>query len=265
MNALRHFVAAIAFALAGFVTPAWSSSYSVDQSDLWWIPAESGWGIQLVQRNSTIFATMFVYDPSGAATWYVATMNANSASWNGDLYATRGPWFGTVPFNPGSVEVRKVGTMTWSPSGVNAGTLSYTVDGTLVTKSLQREFIAVDDFSGNYAGGLHQENTGCSDPTRNSATEVPAVVVIIQTGSSIDVGIGDINFNICQYSGTLSQAGQMGSIAGTFTCSDAEHGSFSISELQVNPLGITGRYAANASVSHCAETGWFGAARLTTF
>ena len=265
MKVLRQFVAAIVLALAGFVSPAWSSSYSADQSDLWWIPSESGWGIQLVQRNSTIFATMFVYDASGAATWYTATMGANGLNWSGDLYATRGPWFGTVPFDPASVALIKIGTMSWSPSGINAGTLTYTVDGTQVIKSLQREFIAVDDYSGNYGGSLHQENTGCSDPTRNAITEVPAVVVISQTASSIDLATGDINFNICEYTGTLSQNGQMGAIAGTFTCSDSEHGSFSVSELQVNPLGITGRFTANAALSGCAETGWFGAGRVTTF
>ena len=265
MKVIRNVVAAMTFALAGLISPAWSASYSADQSDLWWIPGESGWGIQFVQRNSTIFATMFVYDPSGAPTWYVATMSANGVTWTGDLYATRGPWFGAVPFDPNSVAVRKVGVMTWSPSGINAGQLSYAVDGTQVAKSLQREFIAIDDYSGKYGGGLHQANTGCSDPAQNGTTEFPAVVVISQNGNAIDVATGDINFNICEYTGTLSQDGQMASIVGTFTCSSGDHGGFSMSELQVNPLGITGRFAANASLSRCAQTGWFAGGRLTTF
>lgn len=265
MRAIRCLFAAIVFATAGFFSPAWSASYSVDQSDMWWTQGESGWGIQFVQRNSTIFATMFVYDPSGAATWYVATMSANGMTWTGDLYATRGPWFGTVAFNPADVAVTRVGTMSWSPSGVNAGTLNYTVDGTPVSKSLQRFFIAVDDYNGNYVGSLHQVNTGCSDPTQNGTTEVSAVVVIIQTGSSIDVGTGDINFNICEYRGSLAQDGQMGSIVGTFNCSSGDQGNFNMSELQVNPIGITGRFTANGSPSGCAVTGWFGGGRVTTF
>jgi hypothetical protein len=36
---------------------------SIDQSDLWWNPAESGWGIQFVHTGSAIFATMYVYGP----------------------------------------------------------------------------------------------------------------------------------------------------------------------------------------------------------
>jgi hypothetical protein len=77
MKALRHLFAAIAVVAVGLSFPAQGASYSTDQSDLWWIPSESGWGIQFVQRNSTIFATMFVYDPSGAPTWYTAAMNAH--------------------------------------------------------------------------------------------------------------------------------------------------------------------------------------------
>jgi hypothetical protein len=149
--------------------------------------------------------------------------------------------------------------------GVNAGTLTYTVNGTLVSKSLQREFIAVDDFNGTYFGNLHQANTGCSSAILNGTTDLPAVVLMTQVGSSIDVGIGDINFNVCEYTGTLSQDGQMGSIVGTFTCADGDKGTFAMSELQVNPIGITGRFTAHATPSGCTTTGWFGAGRGTTF
>jgi hypothetical protein len=49
---------------------------TTDQSDLRWIPTESGWGIQLVQQELTIFATMmFVYGPNGQPTWYSATLD----------------------------------------------------------------------------------------------------------------------------------------------------------------------------------------------
>ena len=93
-----------------------SASFSTDQSDLWWVDppgSENGWGLQLVQRDSTIFATIFVYAPSGNPTWYVSTMMPIGAplQWSGDLYATMGPWLGTVPYDPASVTVRKVGTM----------------------------------------------------------------------------------------------------------------------------------------------------------
>src|SRR5215831_2136575 len=234
MKGIRSLIAAIVLATC-FSAPAWSASYSTDQSDLWWIPNESGWGIQLVQRNSTIFATMFVYDAAGNPTWYVATMNASNLTWTGDLYATKGPWFGTVPFDPKAVNATKVGTMTWVSSDVNAGTLTYTVNGTEVTKQLQREFIAVADFAGPFAGNLHRVNTGCADPTQNGTTDIPGVAVIEPDGSSIAIGLADLNLNACGYTGRLSQAGQMASADGNVHCLDSNNGSFSISELQVNP------------------------------
>jgi hypothetical protein len=265
MKRIRSLLAAIAFATAGFYSPAWSSSYSTDFSDLWWIPSESGWGIQFVQRNSTIFATMFVYDPAGAATWYVTAMDANGLTWTGDLYAAHGPWFGALPFDPKTVQGTKVGTMSWAPSGISTGTLTYTVNGDAVSKSLQRESIAVDCFCGIYIGNIHQVNTECSNPALNVTTDTPAAIVVTQVGSLTTFASEDANKNLCTYPGTLSQAGQMGTIVGNFSCADGSQGAFDIAELQVNISGITGRFVAQATPSGCKQTGWFGAGRTTTF
>ena len=32
-----------------------------DITDLWWNPAESGWGMNVIQQGDTSFVTMFVY------------------------------------------------------------------------------------------------------------------------------------------------------------------------------------------------------------
>ena len=45
------------------------SSFSTDMSDLWWIPSESGWGMQLVQQGSLIFATLYIYSSNGQPVW----------------------------------------------------------------------------------------------------------------------------------------------------------------------------------------------------
>ena len=83
-----------AFALS-YGSPA--TSKTTDQSDIWWVHTESGWGIQFVQNDNTIFATLFVYGPDGQPTWYSATLGyQGSLTWSGTLYKTTGPWFGTV-------------------------------------------------------------------------------------------------------------------------------------------------------------------------
>lgn len=48
MCALRLLLASSLFAVSLLANPASATSFSTDQSDLWYIPAESGWGIQLV-------------------------------------------------------------------------------------------------------------------------------------------------------------------------------------------------------------------------
>jgi hypothetical protein len=66
---------------------------------------------------------------------------------------------------------------------------------------------------------------------------------------------------MCNYSGTLSQAGQMGSISGAYSCNTGDSGSFNMFELQVNISGITGRFAQTSDLTACVSNGWFGAMR----
>lgn len=97
MKTIRIALALSFFALSSAFSPLFAASFSTDQSDLWWNPNESGWGIQLVQRGSVIFATMFVYDSLSVPHWYSATLNSLSGlTWSGNLIATTGPFYGTV-------------------------------------------------------------------------------------------------------------------------------------------------------------------------
>jgi hypothetical protein len=106
-------VAAIAIAIAMSTHSERAvADKTTDASDLWWIPTESGWGIQLVQQETTIFATMFVYGPNKQPTWYVGLLSRDTPTtftWTGTLYATTGPWFGTVPFDPATTTAVPVG------------------------------------------------------------------------------------------------------------------------------------------------------------
>jgi hypothetical protein len=267
METIRCLFASLLFAIASLSSPAWSTSFTTDQSDLWYIPAESGWGIQFVQRGSVIFATMFVYDQFNIPIWYVATMNsAGGFTWTGDLLLTSGPWFGTVPFNSNAVTFRKVGTMTWVATTVTGGTLSYAVDGVPVTKNIVRQLLVLDDFSGHYGGGLHQTASGCSNPAFNGTIESIGVLNITQNGAAITLQSFPTSGGSCSFPGTLSQAGQMGAVTGSYTCSDGEFGMFHLFEMQVNITGLTGRFSsASSNPPGCQGTGWFGGLRVTTF
>jgi hypothetical protein len=272
MTALRRAACILLAAASLLALPATAASYSTDQSDLWWADppgSENGWGFQLVQRNSTIFATMFVYAPTGAPTWYVATMAPTppgSFIWSGDLYTTTGPWFGAVPYNPLLFTFRKVGTMTWTPATVTTGTLSYTVDGVSVIKSVTRQTLVNENYSGHFGGGIHETDTGCANPAYNGTIEDIGVLNIVQNGMAITMTSLPITGGSCAYSGTLAQFGQMGDVVGIFSCSSGSYGSFHIFEFQVTPYSVIGRFTASATVpAGCQATGWFGGLRVTTF
>jgi hypothetical protein len=85
-------------AAASYGREARATTFTTDESDLWWNPNESGWGLQVVQTGSVIFVTMFVYDQNNNPLWYTATCTyQGNHVWSGDLYQTSGPWFGAVP------------------------------------------------------------------------------------------------------------------------------------------------------------------------
>lgn len=245
-----------------------STLFTADQSDLWFIPTESGWGMQLVQRGTVIFATLFVYGQSEAPSWYVATMNYTSnLTWTGDLYATTGPYFGTVPFDPANVIPTKVGTMTWAAQGVETGTLTYVVNGTTVVKNVIRQTLVNEDFSGHYAGGLHDVVTGCPNAAANGTFDLGGVLDVTQNGTTIEIQNVGANGVTCTYAGTLTQAGQMGAIpGGEFLCTDGSSGAVSFDEMQVNRSGISGTLTATYGIpAGCQSSGWFGGFRGTTF
>jgi alpha-tubulin suppressor-like RCC1 family protein len=111
----------------------------VDYTDLWWNPNESGWGIAVSQQANVMFLTWFVYDAGGEPVWYVASACAVSGNGcSGPLYRTTGPAFGPS-FDPTSVHVSTVGTVSLAFTDPNNGTLTYTVNGTSGTKSITRQ------------------------------------------------------------------------------------------------------------------------------
>jgi hypothetical protein len=271
MKTVRLLFVFLIVLLSTFAGRAGAASYSTDTSDLWWAaPAgsESGWGIQFVQRSATIFATMFVYGPDGNPTWYVATMSPTGGEfiWSGDLYATTGPWFATVPFDPKLVSRRKVGTMTFAPTTITDATLSYTVDGAVVTKSITREALVNENYNGHYGGVVHESVVNCTDATQNGTFETSGVLNILQSDASITLEHLPASGPSCTYTGSLFQSGQMGDIQGNYRCSDGGAGIFRVVELQVTEVGVSGRFAVAATLpTGCQGLGRFGGIRVDTF
>jgi len=240
------------------------TAFSPDQSDLWWNPAESGWGIQFVDRATIIFATMFVYDPNGTATWYTATMPATSTqSWTGDLYlVTKGTWFGNPVFTAVTpANVRKVGTMTWNASSVTAGVLTYTVDGVHVTKNLVRQFIAFDDYSGTFLGAFHETLTNCTNPAKNGTFEDFATITVTQAGQNVGLTfVPQSAGGGCAASGTLTQDGRVGTVTSPTSCGGGP-GSIVLSSVVVGLNSLIAHFESTDAANGCKTSGNFAGVR----
>ncbi|MBX3714754.1 MAG: choice-of-anchor J domain-containing protein [Burkholderiales bacterium] len=120
------------------VTAGTSANYTA----LWWNPNESGWGVNLNHQGDIVFGTLFTYDASGVPLWLVLPAGnlQSGTTYSGELYRTTGPAFNANPFTPiGPGNLTVVGSMTVTFSGSNSATLTYTYNGTQVTKSIQRQ------------------------------------------------------------------------------------------------------------------------------
>ena len=119
---------------------------ATNYQDLWWATggAESGWGVNLIQQGTTIFATWFTYDINHNPVWYSGQASlVGPGRYSGSLLRTTGPPFSAAPFNPSQVGRTTVGTVTFIFTDGNAGTFAYQVnDGANVatqTKAITRE------------------------------------------------------------------------------------------------------------------------------
>jgi subtilisin family serine protease len=118
--------------------------FAVDYTDIWWNPAESGWGVALTQDRGMIFVAWFSYDSKGDPTWYAASacpLASTSTSNNGcsgDIYQLKGVSSLTDIWNASNKVVTKVGSVNLSFSDANNGVMSYTLDGVVGTRNITR-------------------------------------------------------------------------------------------------------------------------------
>ena len=113
-----------------------------DYSDLWWNPAESGWGFNVIQHGTTassvLFCVMFTYIAPEVPMWYVVPGGTwtSSTTFTGSIYRVTGspP---NLAFKGG--DVTSVGTMTILFTSQSTANLTFTVNGVTVTKAIQRQ------------------------------------------------------------------------------------------------------------------------------
>ena len=233
------FLAAVAASLGNEVS-------ATNFSDQWWVPAESGWGAAVLQQSDILFIDVMVYGADGKPTWFVvaAPLQTNPRPGHtvfaGDLYSATGPYYG-AGFPPHSVALRKVGTLTFDATAADAATMSYTVDGTPVVKSITRQTWRYQNISGSYYGGWNADRSNCiQGPANQTHFDEPVAITVVQNAdNTVNVTLRFVDGVSESFSGTYTQSGHLGRIEGVY----AENmGVISLSEIEITSSGIGGQF-----------------------
>ncbi len=242
-----------ALALACTITPA----VAVDWTDLLWNPQESGWGVNFVQADNFIFATFFVYGLALQPTWYTGemTIDANGI-WSGPLYATTGAYFGG-PWIPGQRTTTRVGTVTFTPNSVTGGTLTYNVDGVVVTKQVTRQTLKTIALGGQYFGGFVVDIYNCTNPLNNQTVRFYGELKATQTAGGVLQLDFDTGTATCTMVGNYTQNGSLFRISNAaYTCSNGLATTAVVTQVKATNQGLEGQWVAGVSAG-CTEGGYF--------
>ncbi|MEP7275865.1 MAG: hypothetical protein ABI812_05875 [Betaproteobacteria bacterium] len=242
-------------------------AHAADYTDLWFVPSESGWGVNVVQSDNFMFLTFFIYGADNKPTWLTAqlTLDAQGA-YSGGLYATSGTYY-AKPWNTGdAIPAQQVGSAQFKPGAANSAqaTLTYVVNGVgTVIKAIERQSLTAINIAGAYVGGLAGVQSGCS----NSGSYKPTYdLAVAQTAA----GIATLTFTFptyaCTLKGTLVPTGRQYRIdQAEYRCAQGNttvvSAKANVSELKATAQGIEGRWVAPVN-GGCTETAYFSAVLL---
>jgi hypothetical protein len=267
-SSTRRVAASAAFLGAAFSASA--TSTGVDYSDIWWAgQSESGWGINLMEQGTTIFATMFVYGSDSTPRWYTATIDSGgSNTFTGNMYSTTGSYWGG-PFNAGNTVATQVGTMTVNFSSGYAGSLSYTINGVTVNKNIVRQTFKNNNMGGTYMGGLAATGSNCHNGVTDGASFMNGSLQVSQSSQNLSMVVtfynDSGNLTNCQFSGVLTAQGALGQVSGgSYSCvasvngvnTATNAGSFNLDNMTMTQNGFESIF--NGSDQFCSYSGWFG-------
>jgi hypothetical protein len=210
-----------------------------------------------------------VYGNDNQPHWYVAsavrTVGASQTQFTGALYSTVGnpP---TVPWSPSAHSFTQVGNITFNFQSIGTGTMTYTLNNTPVTKSIQRQTWASQVLTGNYIGGLTAQATNCTGGVANGPILIVDELTVdhrspFSPSFRVDFTNSVGQRGVCIFSGNYTQEGRLGRSSGTYSCqidntTNAPFGSYTMTEIEASMNGITARFTGNSQ--NCAWNGFFG-------
>lgn len=197
---------------------------AAEYTDVYYDPAEDGWGVFLVQSETTQFLAFFIYGSDGKPTWYVAILAQDATGkFTGDLFAPTGTYFA----NPwqGKINGPSAGTATFTPTDAYHATLSYTVNGVgTITKAVQRQTLAPYMLAGNYSGSGSGGITSCpnpgqDEPSYRSRFGLTVTQVADQSATLVFTFVDQAHAGlVCTLTGPMTHLGRLYQLIGQSSC-----------------------------------------------
>jgi hypothetical protein len=199
--------------------------YAYDYTDVYYNPSESGWGVFLVQSDSTQFIAFFIYDATNKPVWYSATLTLQpSGAYTGALVATTGSYFAGA-WNPSQLTVNAAaGTVSFAPINRYLAALTYQVNGApQVTKTIQRLTMTSMNLTGFYDGALFGTSANCTDASQNDPEGGHFYINMSNVQNGEQAAALNITFRqtdwVCTIDGPLTHFGRLYSMTNArFSC-----------------------------------------------
>jgi len=233
---------------------------ATDYTDIWYLPAESGWGANVVQSDKFLFVTFFIYGADNKPTWYTAQLTLDaSGNYNGKLYATTGTYY-AMPWKASDLTQAEVGTASFQPTSPYTANLIWIVTAGQITtaKAIQRQSLTQITIGGSYVFAQSGVYSSCPTSSNNGAySDFGGLQVTQSSGGAVLFTFTYQNLS-CTFSGTLTQFGKLYVMPATaYKCSDGTDTQAAMGEITATALGIEGRFSAPVSSGGCREDATF--------
>lgn len=249
---------------AGATTTADSANLSTtraDYTDGWWVPSESGWGMNVLHQGDVMAIAFYVYDEANVPIWYLGVANYvdENIGYRGTLSLHRGTSFLISVFGPIPSGPTAIGIITFKPTSPYSANVNYSVGTTSIDKSMVRIAFSPIDFGGSFMGGVTGTVSGCTAGSGTVAIEQTLIVSASVTNGQAQLVFTN-NTGYCIITGALQQNGMLGAVPnGSFGCTSGSNGTATIDEWSVNRNSMSARYQTRAG--SCVEEGRVAGAR----
>ena len=231
---------------------------ATDYTDIWFNPAEAGWGVNVVQSDTFMFLTFFIYGADSKPTWFTGQVTLDASNnFNGTLFATTGTYY-ILPW--AGVTGAAAGTASFQPLTPYTARLVYTVNGVgTVTKLIQRQMLTAITIGGDYTGGLNLTQSQCANSGSGALTVNFSINQPLNNSGPVSIAMLRADGVTCNFTGPVIEWGKLYQMSNaSYVCNNGRNTTANVDELSATAHGIEGTWSAFVE-GGCVETGIFNA------